>query len=309
MKTTFAQNLLVAVVLTIAVLLNGCQPTVEPVPEEDAKSSSLATAQVSAQRSGPGRATVTAHNDLQYVVEESPSSDSLDQIDTLLAAQSTCAVFVAEKAAQELDVNLTGATATASFDQEAQRVRVFLDLPGVDDEEVLALANNLRQRCPIYTTLARAESVDFTPGQQYKMLAGEAEAVSATLTEFGRANVTAQSHTFLMDSVPPLDGPNVELNPLDLMLGGLAACGTFAVDDNEQLTNAIVVVEGDFDPSGVRDLEGENPRIQAMRIMVQTEGVTEYLSEEVEELIGERCHLYQTLNGTVNISISTQPAN
>ena len=309
MKTTFAQNVLAAVVLTIAFLLNGCQPTVEPVPEEEAQTSSLATAQVSAQRSGPGRATVTAHNDLQYVVEESPSPDSLDQIDTLLAAQSTCAVFVAEKAAQELDVNLTGATATASFDQEAQRVRVFLDLPGVDDEEVLALANNLRQRCPIYTTLARAESVDLMPGEQFEMAAGEAEAVSATLTEFGRANVTAQSHTFLMDSVPPLDGPNVELNPLDLMLGGLAACGTFAIDGIEQVADANVVVEGDLDPSGVRDLEGENPRIQVLRIIVQTEGDLEDVSEEVEEQIGEQCHLYQTLKGTVNISISTQPAN
>ena len=309
MKTMFVETLPATLFMLIVLFLSGCQPAGDPVAEQDVGSSPLATARVSAQGTEPGRATVTAHNNLQYVVEASSSPDSLDQIDTLLAAQSTCAVFVAEKAAKELDVKLTGATATASFDEEAQQVQVFLDVPGVDDEEVLALANNLRQRCPIYTTLARAESVDFTPGQQFALPAGEAQAVSATLTEFGRAAVTAQNHTFLMDSVPPLDGPNVELNPLDLMLGGLAACGAFAVDDNERLTNPIVVVEGDLDPSGVQDLEGENPRIQAMRIMIQTDGGTEYTSEKAEEQIGDRCHLYQTLNGTVNISISIQPAN
>ena len=307
MKATSTQNLATFLTIVIVIFLSGCQPTVEPAGEEDEQGSPLATARVSAQRTEPGRATVTAHNDLQYVVEESPSPDSLDQIDTLLAAQSTCAVFVAEKAAAELDIKLTGATATATFDEEEQQVRVFLDLPGVDDEEVLALANNLRQRCPIYTTLARAESVDFTPGEQFEMPAGEAEVVSATLTEFGRANVTAQNQTFLMDSVPPLDGPNVELNPLDLMLGGLAACGTFASDDMEQLANANVVVEGDLDPSGVRDLEGENPRIQAMRIIVEADGAPVDLSAEVEDELSQQCHLYQTLNGTVNISILTEP--
>ena len=309
MKINSWHKLPAALIIIIVVFLSGCQPAVEPAAEADGESSPLATARVSAQQTEPGRATVTAHNDLQYEVEASSSPDSLDQIDTLLAAQSTCAVFVAEKAAQELDVRLTGATATALFDDEAQRVRVFLDLPGVDDEEVLALANNLRQRCPIYTTLARAESVDFTPGEQFEMPASEAQAVSATLTEFGRADVTAQNQTFLMDSVPPLDGPNLKLNPLDLMLGGLAACATFAIDGIEQAAEANVVVEGDLDPSGVRDLDGENPRIQAMRIMVQTERDPEDISEEVEEQISEQCHLYQTLSGTVNIGISTQPAN
>ncbi|MDX1665479.1 MAG: OsmC family protein [Candidatus Promineifilaceae bacterium] len=307
MKATSTQNLATFLTIVIVIFLSGCQPTVEPAGEEDEQGSPLATARVSAQRTEPGRATVTAHNDLQYVVEESPSPDSLDQIDTLLAAQSTCAVFVAEKAAEELDVKLTGATATAAFDEEAQQVRVFLDLPGVDDEEVLALANNLRQRCPIYTTLARAGSVDFTPGEQFELPTSEAEVVRATLAEFGRANVTAQNQAFVMDSVPPLDGPNVELNPLDLMLGGLAACGTFAIDEIEQLANANVVVEGDLDPSGVRDLEGENPRIQAMRIIVEADGAPVDLSAEVEDELSQQCHLYQTLNGTVNISILTEP--
>ena len=297
------------IALAFVVILSGCQPVAEPAVQEGTESPSLATARVSAQQTEPGQATVNGHNDLQYIVEESSSPDSLDQIDALLAAQATCAVFVAEKAAQELDVNLTGATAWSLFDEEGRQVRVFLDLPGADDEDIVELANNFRQRCPIYTTLARAQSVEFTPGQQLQLPDDGTAVVGATIKESGRADVTAQDQIFLMDSVPPLDGPNVELNPLDLMLGSLAACGTFAIDDMEQLANASVVVEGDFDPSGVRDLEGENPRIQALRIIVQTEGDPGDISEEVQEQLDEQCHLYQSLNGTVNISILTQPIN
>ena len=308
MQINRTQKVPAVLIFLVVLVLVGCQPAAAPA-EPETENASLATARVSAQQIEPGRATILAHNDLQYVVAESPSPDSLDQVDALLAAQSTCAVFVAEKAAQELDVALTGATATASFNQEAQRVRVFLDLPGVDDDAVLALANNLRQRCPIYTTLARAQSVDFNPGERFQMTAGDTAAVSATLTEFGQADVNAQEQTFVMDSVPPLDGPNLELNPLDLMLGGLAGCAAFAVDDIEPLGQANVVVEGDFDPSGVRDLEGENPRIQALRIVVETEADAENLAEEAEAQIAEECLLYQSLNGTVTINVSTQSAN
>ncbi len=35
----------------------------------------------------------------------------------------------------------------------------------------------------------------------------------------GRAIVSARGNHFIVDSVPPLEGPNEELNPLDMMLG------------------------------------------------------------------------------------------
>lgn len=312
MKIRVVQNLGVALglVLMFVILLSACLPASAPAPEGAPialETSELATARVNARLSEPGRATVTGHNDRQYIVDAAPSSEGLREIDTLLAAQSTCAVFVAEKAAKELDVPLTGATATTEFDETKQQVYVYVDLPGANSEQVLDLANNLRQRCPIYTTLAEAESVVFTPGEEFEMATDDTIIVTATLTQFGRAQVNARGNSFVMDSVPPLDGPNEELNPLDMMLGGLAACGSFVYEREDPLAEATVVVEADFDPTGVRDLEGENPRIQNIRISVQLDEYDETLAERVEEQIKEQCHLYKILSGSVNMEISMAP--
>jgi uncharacterized OsmC-like protein len=309
MKQSIIQNLYVVLILLFATLASGCLPAAGPASEGTQaapEAPQLATARVSAQLSGPGQATVTGHNDLQYVVHAPLSSRGIHEIDTLLAAQSTCAVFVAEKAAQELDVSLTGVTATSAFDEDQQQVHVYLDLPGVNDDRVLELANNIRQRCPVYTTLAAAQSVEFQPGEQFKKASDDTAIVTATLSEFGRADVNARGHTFVMDSVPPLDGPNVELNPLDLMLGGLAACGSFVYERYNPLADPTVVVEADFDPSGVRDLEGENPRMQNIRIVMQLGEDDEIQAEEVIEQIKEQCHLYEMLEGTANIEIATE---
>ncbi len=309
MKISVVQKLAVASVLIFAILLSGCLSASEPASggsEVVPEASQLATARVSAQLSEPGQATVTGHNDLQFFVDAAPSSEGLHEIDTLLAAQSTCAIFVAEKAAQELDVPLTGVTATTVFDENKQQMSVYLDLPGANGEQVLELANNFRQRCPIYTTLAEAESIEFTPGEQYETVTDDTAIVTATLFRFGRANVSAHGNTFVMDSVPPLDGPNDELNPLDLMLGGLAACGSFIYDSEDPLADVTVIVEADFDPSGVRDLEGENPRFQNIRISMQLDEYDETQAEKVKEQIKEQCLLYKILEGSVNIEISTE---
>jgi uncharacterized OsmC-like protein len=194
------------------------------------------------------------------------------------------------------------------FDVDTGRVQVFLDLPGADGEQVLDLANNFRQRCPIYTTLAEANSVDFTPGEQFTGQGDDAQMVSAELFRFGGANVTANSTTFVMDSVPPLDGPNKELNPLDMMLGGLAACSVLTHANTVPESEVSVVVEGDFDPSGVRVLDGPNPRIQNIRVMLRTDQYEAQTAADVEAAIKRECLLYNTLEGTVHISLSTEPS-
>jgi uncharacterized OsmC-like protein len=318
MNTRVIQNLFVALGLMFAILLTGCFSAPEPAAEsvqaaaEDSQaapeSPQLATAKVSAQLSEPGRAIVTGHKDLQFTIEAAPSAEGLQEIDTLLAAQATCGVFVAEKAAQELDVPLSGATATTVFDEEGQKVQVYLDLPGANSDQVLELATNFRQRCPIYTTLAEAESIEFTPGAQFETVADDAPMVTATLFRFGGANVTAGGNTFVIDSVPPLDGPNNELNPLDMMLGGLAACSSFVYESEAPQANVTITVEGDLDPRGVAKLEGPNPRIQNVRISMQVDEYEEAQAERVEAQIKEQCHLYKILNGTVNIEISTEPS-
>ena len=63
----------------------------------------------------------------------------------------------------------------------------------------------------------------------------------------------------MIDSVPPLEGPNEERNPLDLILGSLATCGTFIFERSAQeldipLTSLTTLVEGDFDPRGGVDV-------------------------------------------------------
>jgi uncharacterized OsmC-like protein len=276
--------------------------------EPPAEASQLATAKVSAELSEPGLALVTGHNDQQFFVDAEPTSAGLHELDTLLAAQITCGVFVAEKAAQELDVPLTSVTGTAAFDANTQQVQVYLDLPGADSEQILELANNFRQRCPIYTTLSEARSVEFTPGEQFTGGTDDTAVVTAELLRFGVANVTANGRTFVMDSVPPLDGPNEELNPLDMMLGGLAACSTFIYEREAPTENVSVTVEGDFDPTGVRDLEGPNPRIQDIRVAMLVDEYDEAQAKKVEDQIKEQCYLPNILKGTVNFDVSTEQA-
>lgn len=313
MKKPAIRLLFLASIFVSLFILNGCDAAAETVqslqevPAETVKAPELATARVSATLSEPGKAVVTGHNERQFSVVEQ-GNGGLTEIDTLLAAQVTCGVFVAEKAAKELDMPVRSVTGVAAFDADTQRVQVFLDLPGADGEQVLELANNFRQRCPIYTTLSEANSVDFNPSEKFTGDSGDAALVSAELFRFGKANVTANGTTFVMDSVPPLDGPNEELNPLDMMLGGLAACSAFTYENAAPGTGVLVTVEGDFDPNGVRVLDGPNPRIQNVRVMLQSDQYDKQLAGQVETGIKEKCHLYRILEGTVHISVSTEPS-
>ena len=45
-----------------------------------------------------------------------------------------------------------------------------------------------------------------------------------------RALVPARGNHFVVDSIPPLGGPNEERNPMDLLLGALAACGNLVYE-------------------------------------------------------------------------------
>ena len=57
-----------------------------------------------------------------------------------------------------------------------------------------------------------------------------ATAVSRLLNQPGRAIVTARGNHFVIDSVPPLGGPNEEVNPLDLTLAALGSCGAVIME-------------------------------------------------------------------------------
>ena len=58
----------------------------------------------------------------------------------------------------------------------------------------------------------------------------------------------------IVDSPLSLGGPDEEINPIDLLLGALATCGTFicetaAQEQNIPLHQISVAVAGDFDPA------------------------------------------------------------
>ncbi len=136
-----------------------------------------------------------------------------------------------------------------------------------------------------------------------------ASAVSRLSNQPGRAIVSARGNHFVIDSVVPLKGPNEEVNPLDLMLGALATCGTFvfetaAKEKGIALQGVTVKVEGDFDPRGVAG-QKIDPRIQALRVWVDAPGASAPQIETLVEQFRTRCPIYTTLTLAAPVEILT----
>ena len=97
-----------------------------------------------------------------------------------------------------------------------------------------------------------------------------ASIVSRLSNEPGRALLATRGQHLVCDSPPPLGGPNEAMNPVEALLGALAACGTFVCETvarelNIPLKSVTVTVAGDFDPRGVCG-EPIDPRLQAIRV-------------------------------------------
>ncbi len=77
-------------------------------------------------------------------------------------------------------------------------------------------------------------------------------AISASLSnQPGRAIVNVRDNYLVVDSVPPLGGPNLEVNPLDLLLAAQGTCGTLiieraAIDNDIPLEGVKGTIEVDF---------------------------------------------------------------
>jgi uncharacterized OsmC-like protein len=126
-------------------------------------------------------------------------------------------------------------------------------------------------------------------------------ASSSLSNQMGRAIVTTRGHHLIVDSPPPLGGPNEELNPLDILLGALATCGTFVIETAARerdipLQSVALDVEGDFDPRGVKGVEGINPMITEFRVKIAIVGTTEEQTMELIEQFKVRCPVYTTLS-------------
>lgn len=124
----------------------------------------------------------------------------------------------------------------------------------------------------------------------------------------GRALVTARGHHFVVDSPPPLGGPNEEINPIDVLLSALATCGTFVCETVAQemgiaLDEVSVTAAGDFDPRGVCG-EPVDPRIQAFRVRLALAGPTDAEAAALAEAFRARCPVYTTFSRAAPIEVT-----
>jgi len=320
------RNSLFASILLLGLILSVCQPYLTA-----ADAAQLATAKAKSQLSNqPGRAIVSARGN-HFVVDSVPPlagpNEELNPLDMLLAALGTCGAFVYEKVARDMEIPLTDITVTvqADFDPRGvkgeavdprmQAMRVHINLAGpVTIEQTDALAKAYQTRCPIYTTLSPAVPIEITVNDE-KMSGPVAEGLATATTSVqlsnqpGRAIVSARGNHFVIDSVPPLDGPNEERNPLDLLLGALATCGTFVFEKAAQemglpLTAIAVTVEGDLDLRGVKG-EPVDPRIQVFRVNMELTGVDQSQADKLSEAFKSRCPIFTTLSRSAPIELTT----
>lgn len=138
-----------------------------------------------------------------------------------------------------------------------------------------------------------------------------ATAAAELTNQPGRSIASARSHRWVIDSPPPLGGPNEEVNPLDALLSALATCAIFVCETvaREQglgLAGARASVEADFDPRGIKG-EDVNPKIQAFRLALELDGVDEGKAAELVAALKRRCPVYTTLVASAPIEVRIAP--
>ena len=117
--------------------------------------------------------------------------------------------------------------------------------------------------------------------------------------QLGRALLAARGNHLLVDSTPPLGGPNETFNPIDLLLGALATCGAFlfettARNEGIALDDVSVVVEADFDGRGINQ-DDINPKMQRYRVSITCSGPTDEQKTRLGEAFTTNCPIFTTL--------------
>ena len=136
-------------------------------------------------------------------------------------------------------------------------------------------------------------------------------ATSRLTNQPGRTIVSARGNHFVVDSPAPLGGPNEELNPIDLLLGALATCGTFVCETAASemgipLQGVTVTAAGDFDPRGLCGTEEINPRMQGFRVRLALSGPSEEQGAALAEAFRTRCPVYTTFVRAAPIELEVE---
>lgn len=118
-----------------------------------------------------------------------------------------------------------------------------------------------------------------------------------------------RGHHQVVDAPLALDGPNEEVNPLDLLLAALSTCATFLCDRvaHEQqiiLTHLRIAVAADFNPRGMCG-DPVDPSIQALRLQLQLAGPTPAQAQLLADAIRTRCPIFTTLARGMKIELTT----
>jgi len=125
--------------------------------------------------------------------------------------------------------------------------------------------------------------------------------------EPGRALLAVRGQHVVTDSPPTLGGPNEAANPVELLLGALAACATFVCERAAQemgiaLQGVSVTAAGDFDPRGVCG-EPFDPRFQGFKLRIGLNGADAKQREMLLQAFKTRCPVYTTLSRAAPIEI------
>ncbi len=303
----------------------------------------LATAIVKADLVRPGRVLMSARGN-HWVYDSVPPingpNEEVNPLDGMLAALIGCGMYIYEAVGIEEGITTDNLSATVTGQIDGRgvaganvnpRVRAFdvtMNVDGPTADEAAMMVEAFSQRCPIYTTLARSAPISVTnvvDGEEQETIATEADPIvdndinemeltlgaptaSGRMIEFGRSVMSARGNHWINDSVPPINGPNEEVNPLDMFVGALPACGVMiyeAVSIEEGITlNAVnATVEADLDPRGVAGAP-VNPRIRAFRVTVNVDGPTEEEAAMMAEQFSQRCPIYTTFERSAPIEVT-----
>ncbi len=124
----------------------------------------------------------------------------------------------------------------------------------------------------------------------------------------GQAVCGVRGHEYRLDAPPLIEGPNEEVNPVEALVGSLAACAVLFVQFLARTMNVPVdevtaEAEADFDPRAVKGEEGDSA-LAAIRLKYNVkpgEGADRAGVEKLVEAFRARCPVHRTFSKAVDI--------